>query len=70
MAIAVVGSPEVRYKVSEDEVIKLSFDMPFRRINIMETLEEKLGTTLPDLESKCHTFLRSITMTPFGELAC
>ncbi|KAF9930821.1 hypothetical protein BGZ67_005605 [Mortierella alpina] len=52
MAIAVVGSPEVRYKVSGDETIQLSFEKPFRRINIMETLEEKLGTTFPDLETE------------------
>ncbi|KAF9968195.1 hypothetical protein BGZ70_006018 [Mortierella alpina] len=52
MAIAVVGSPEVPYKISEDETIQISFDKPFRRINIMETLEEKLETPLPDLETE------------------
>ncbi|KAF9961683.1 hypothetical protein BGZ72_002515 [Mortierella alpina] len=52
MAITVVGTPEVPYKVSDAETIQLSFDKPFRRINIMETLEEKLGTTFPDLENE------------------
>ncbi|KAF9181509.1 hypothetical protein BGZ50_005481 [Haplosporangium sp. Z 11] len=52
MATAVVGSSKVTYALSEDESVDLSFEKPFRRINIIECLEEKLGSKLPDLESE------------------
>ncbi|KAG0198585.1 hypothetical protein BGX28_007974 [Mortierella sp. GBA30] len=52
MAKAVIGSPVVPYRMSDDEDIELSFEKPFRRINIMESLEEKLGVPLPDLENE------------------
>ncbi|KAG0052781.1 hypothetical protein BGZ83_002135 [Gryganskiella cystojenkinii] len=48
----VVGSTTVPHKVSEDETVDLSFAKPFRKINIMECLEEKLGGPLPDLENE------------------
>ncbi|KAF9924151.1 hypothetical protein FBU30_005819 [Linnemannia zychae] len=51
MAKSVTGSAIIPYEVSESETIDIAFDKPFRRINIMETLEEKLGQSLPDLES-------------------
>ena len=52
MAKDVTGSATIPYKVSETETIEISFDKPFRKINIMESLEEKLGEPLPDLDSK------------------
>lgn len=52
MAKNVTGSATIPYNVSETETINISFDKPFRKINIMECLEEKLGGPLPDLESK------------------
>lgn len=52
MAKSVTGSATIPYKVSETETIDIAFDKPFRKINIMECLEEKLGGPLPDLESK------------------
>ncbi|KAG9070801.1 hypothetical protein KI688_008342 [Linnemannia hyalina] len=52
MAKSVSGSAIIPYKVSETETIDISFDKPFRKINIMECLEEKLGGPLPDLESE------------------
>ncbi|KAG0061437.1 hypothetical protein BGZ89_011447 [Linnemannia elongata] len=52
MAKNVTGSATIPYKVSETETINISFDKPFRKINIMECLEEKLGGPLPDLESE------------------
>lgn len=51
MAKGVTGSSTVPYKISNEETVNLSFKKPFRKINIMETLEEKLGTPLPDLDS-------------------
>ncbi|KAF9083427.1 hypothetical protein BGX23_011494 [Mortierella sp. AD031] len=57
MAKSVTGSPVIPYKVSETETIDIAFDKPFRRINIMECLEEKLGEILPDLESEPVTEL-------------
>ncbi|KAG0001691.1 hypothetical protein BGZ79_004301 [Entomortierella chlamydospora] len=50
MAKSVTGSTKVLTNISKDETVELSFEKPFRRINIMENLEEKLGTALPDLE--------------------
>ncbi|KAF9175904.1 hypothetical protein BGX21_010706 [Mortierella sp. AD011] len=50
MAKSVTGSTKVLTNISKDKTIELSFEKPFRRINIMENLEEKLGTALPDLE--------------------
>ncbi|KAI1317512.1 hypothetical protein EDD11_008319 [Mortierella claussenii] len=50
MAKSVAGSTKIKTIMSKDETIELSFDKPFKRINIMESLEEKLGTLLPDLE--------------------
>ncbi|KAF9427892.1 hypothetical protein BGZ94_003917 [Podila epigama] len=53
MAKSVTGSHIVPYKLSKlEEPIELSFAKPFRKINIMETLEEKLGAPLPDLEKE------------------
>ncbi|KAF9120802.1 hypothetical protein BGW39_011095 [Mortierella sp. 14UC] len=52
MAKSVTGSSIIPYKVSETETIDISFEKPFRKINIMECLEEKLGEPLPDLESE------------------
>ncbi|GJJ73666.1 lysyl-tRNA synthetase, class II [Entomortierella parvispora] len=49
LAQNVVGSTTVSHKISETETVELSFAKPFRKINIMECLEEKLGS-LPDLE--------------------
>lgn len=54
MAKNVTGSFTVPYKMSNEETVNLSFQKPFRKINIMETLEEKLGTPLPDLDSMLH----------------
>ncbi|KAK3843986.1 MAG: hypothetical protein J3R72DRAFT_473586 [Linnemannia gamsii] len=52
MAKSVIGSSTIPYKVSETDTVDISFEKPFRRINIMECLEEKLGEPLPDLESE------------------
>ncbi|KAG0363168.1 hypothetical protein BG005_002683 [Podila minutissima] len=52
MAKGVTGSSTVPYKISNEETVNLSFKKPFRKINIMETLEEKLGTPLPDLDNE------------------
>ncbi|KAF9314495.1 hypothetical protein BG003_004113 [Podila horticola] len=52
MAKNVTGSFTVPYKMSNEETVNLSFQKPFRKINIMETLEEKLGTPLPDLDNE------------------
>ncbi|KAG0282617.1 hypothetical protein BGZ96_000305 [Linnemannia gamsii] len=57
MAKSVTGSSTIPYKVSETETIDISFDKPFRKINIMECLEEKLGGPLPDLENEPVTEL-------------
>ncbi|KAG0015991.1 hypothetical protein BGZ81_011436 [Podila clonocystis] len=52
MAKSVTGSSTVSYKMSNEEIVNLSFKQPFRKINIMETLEEKLGEPLPDLDNE------------------
>ncbi|KAG0374585.1 hypothetical protein BGX24_010219 [Mortierella sp. AD032] len=52
MAKSVIGSSTIPYKVSETDTVDISFEKPFRRINIMECLEEKFGEPLPDLESE------------------
>lgn len=51
MAKSVTGSSTVPYKMSNEETVNLSFKKPFRKINIMEALEEKIGAPLPDLDS-------------------
>lgn len=51
MAKSVTGSSTVPYKMSNEETVSLSFKKPFRKINIMEALEEKIGAPLPDLDS-------------------
>ncbi|KFH71782.1 lysyl-tRNA synthetase [Podila verticillata NRRL 6337] len=52
MAKSVTGSSTVPYKMSNEETVNLSFKKPFRKINIMETLEEKIGAPLPDLDNE------------------
>ncbi|KAF9377453.1 hypothetical protein CPB97_010194 [Podila verticillata] len=52
MAKSVTGSSTVPYKMSNDETVNLSFKKPFRKINIMETLEEKIGAPFPDLDNE------------------
>ncbi|KAF9206127.1 hypothetical protein BGZ49_002954 [Haplosporangium sp. Z 27] len=52
MAKSVTGSSKILTHISKDEAVELSFERPFRRINIMECLEEKLGAALPDLEGE------------------
>ncbi|KAI8602332.1 hypothetical protein EDD21DRAFT_442956 [Dissophora ornata] len=52
MAKSVTGSATVPHKLSETETVELSFEKPFRKINIMDCLEEKLATRLPDLDGE------------------
>ncbi|KAF9969712.1 hypothetical protein BGZ73_007805 [Actinomortierella ambigua] len=51
MVKTVNGSTTIEYEM-DDKKIDVSFQKPFRRINIMETLEEKLGEPLPDLNNE------------------
>ncbi|KAG0367920.1 lysine--tRNA ligase-like protein [Gamsiella multidivaricata] len=51
MAESVTGSTKVSTKLTKDETVEVSFERPFRRINIMEFLEEKLEITFPDLDN-------------------
>ncbi|KAI8361486.1 lysyl-tRNA synthetase [Mortierella sp. GBAus27b] len=53
MTKSITGSSIVSTVLAEgDPPVELSFEKPFRRINIVEHLEEKLGVTLPDLNSE------------------
>jgi lysyl-tRNA synthetase class 2 len=52
MAKSITGSTKIATALSESDPVELSFEKPFRRINIVEYLEEKLGAALPDLSSK------------------
>lgn len=68
MAKSVTGSSTVPYKMSNDETVNLSFKKPFRKINIMETLEEKIGAPFPDLDSMLrdiHRFDAPIILSRF-----
>ncbi|KAG0348483.1 hypothetical protein BG004_005095 [Podila humilis] len=60
MATSVTGSTTVPYKVSENDTVELSFKKPFRKINIMETLENKIGAPLPNLDNEPITELLEI----------
>ncbi|KAF9168160.1 hypothetical protein DFQ26_001053 [Actinomortierella ambigua] len=51
MAKAVSGSTTIQHEM-DDKQVEVSFQKPFRRINIMETLEEKLGEPFPDLNNE------------------
>ncbi|KAF9113810.1 hypothetical protein BGX27_000780 [Mortierella sp. AM989] len=63
MAKDVTGSTKILASVSKDDTVELSFEKPFRRINIMENLEKKLGIVLPDLESEPVAELLEICKT-------
>ncbi|KAF9586397.1 hypothetical protein BGW38_005674 [Lunasporangiospora selenospora] len=52
MAKSVNGSTTIPHALSEEKTVELSFQKPFRKINVVEALEEKLGTALPDLDSE------------------
>ncbi|KAG0305295.1 hypothetical protein BGZ98_004360 [Dissophora globulifera] len=70
MAKSVTGSTAVPYTNVGAEAEDLSFKKPFRRINIMEFLEDKLELRFPDLD-KCiqPTFLwgHPIIMSPLAK---
>ncbi|KAF9431743.1 hypothetical protein BGZ76_011751 [Entomortierella beljakovae] len=57
MAKKVTGSTKISSNLSKEETVELSFEKPFKRINIMEFLEEKLGVPLPNLDHEPVTEL-------------